>query len=72
VASAGSRFVYNGGGRAYVGVIAQEVQAIVPEAVERGRDGYLILYDKMGLKLQTYDHWVASGAQIPTLGPIEH
>jgi hypothetical protein len=45
----------------------------VPEAVEHGRDGYLrVLYDKMGLKLQTYDHWVASGAQIPTLGPIEH
>ena len=35
------RFAYNGSGRAYVGVMAQEVQALVPEAVVRGRDGYL-------------------------------
>ncbi len=28
-----NRFVYNGGGRAYVGVIAQEAQAIVREAL---------------------------------------
>ena len=35
------RFVYNGGHKAYVGVIAQEVQQVVPRAVERGSDGYL-------------------------------
>jgi hypothetical protein len=60
------RFSYNGSDRAYVGVIAQEVQAVMPEAVVRGRDGYLrVFYDKLGLKFQTYDHWVASGSRIP-------
>ena len=61
------RFSYNGSDRAYVGVMAQEVQTIVPEAVMRGRDGYLrVFYDKLGLKLQTYERWKASGGHIPT------
>jgi Protein of unknown function (DUF3300) len=34
------RFVYNGGQTAYVGVIAQEVQTVMPKAVVRDRDGY--------------------------------
>lgn len=60
------RFVYNGGGKAYVGVMAQEVQAAMPQAVTRDHDGYLrVSYDKFGLTFETYDHWVASGAQIP-------
>jgi hypothetical protein len=59
------RFAYNGSGRAYVGVMAQEVQALVPEAVVRGRDGYLrVYYDKVGVKFQTYDQWIASGARV--------
>ena len=38
----------------------------MPEAVERGRDGYLrVYYDKLGLRFQTYRQWTASGAQIP-------
>jgi hypothetical protein len=61
------RFSYNGSEQAYVGVIAQEVQTIVPEAVVRGRDGYLeVRYDKLGLKFQSYERWIASGARIPT------
>ena len=61
------RFTYNGGDRAYVGVIAQEVQAIMPEAVTRGSDGYLrVFYDKIGVKFETYDAWIASGARIPS------
>jgi hypothetical protein len=60
------RFSYNGSSEAYVGVIAQEVQAIVPQAVTRGRDGYLrVFYDKLGLTFQTYAHWIASGARVP-------
>ena len=60
------RFVYNGGHTAYVGVMAQEVQAVMPQAVTRGRDGYLrVFYDKLGVKFQTYDAWMASGARIP-------
>ena len=32
----------------------------------RGRDGYLkVLYDRLNLMFQTYDQWIASGAQVP-------
>ena len=31
------RFSYNGGGKTYVGVMAQEVQQVMPQAVARGR-----------------------------------
>ena len=61
------RFSYFGSGKAYVGVIAQEVQAVIPDAVTRGGDGYLrVYYDKLGLKFRSYHDWLASGAQIPT------
>jgi hypothetical protein len=53
--------------------MAQEVQTIMPEAVVRGRDGYLeVLYDKLGLKFQTYARWLASGARIPTIAHTRH
>ena len=42
------RFVYNGGNRAYVGVIAQEVQRVMPEAVAVDRDGYLRSFLRSG------------------------
>jgi hypothetical protein len=61
------RFSYFGSHKAFVGVIAQEVQAVMPDAVARGRDGYLrVYYDKLGVKFQTYRDWLAGGAQIPT------
>jgi len=61
------RFSYIGSGKAYVGVIAQEVQAVMPEAVIRGRDGYLrVYYHKLGLMFRTYRDWLADGSQIPT------
>ena len=64
------RFSYYGSDKAYVGVIAQEVQTVLPEAVIRGRDGYLIvLYDRLGLRMQTYDRWVASGSHVPNVSP---
>ena len=67
------RFTYNGGHTAYVGVMAQEVQSLVPEAVMRGRDGYLrVFYDKLGLTFQTYDAWIASGARIPAVTVVAH
>ena len=67
------RFAYNGGDKAYVGVMAQEVQAVMPEAVVRGRDGYLrVYYDKLGLKFQTYDEWIARGAQVPVIAQVSH
>jgi hypothetical protein len=61
------RFSYPGSDKAYVGVIAQEVQGVMPDAVTRGGDGYLrVYYEKLGLKLRSYHDWLASGAQIPT------
>ena len=45
------------------GLLAQEVQQVVPHAVARGTDGYLrVFYEKLGLKFETYDHWINSGA----------
>ena len=65
------RFSYLGSDKAYVGVIAQEVQAITPDAVTRGRDGYLrVYYDRLGLKFLSYKDWLASGARIPTRAGI--
>jgi hypothetical protein len=59
------RFAYNGSDKVYVGVMAQEVQMVRPDAVRRGRDGYLrVFYDRLGLKFETYDAWVA-GARVP-------
>jgi hypothetical protein len=61
------RFAYNGSNKAYVGVMAQEVRNVMPSAVVRGRDGYLLVfYDKIGVKFETYNRWVASGEHVPT------
>ena len=60
------RFSYLGSSKIYVGVIAQEVQELMPKAVTRGSDGYLrVHYKRLGLKFRTYRDWLASGAQIP-------
>jgi hypothetical protein len=67
------RFSYNGSDTAYVGVMAQEVQAVMPAAVARGRDGYLLVdYDRLGLRMQTWDGWVAAGRRIPDTAPLRH
>jgi Chaperone of endosialidase len=60
------RFAYNGSDKAYVGVMAQEVQQVMPDAVTRGSDGYLrVYYEKLGLTFRTYRDWLAGGAKIP-------
>jgi hypothetical protein len=67
------RFVYNGGHTAYVGVMAQEVQTVVPEAVTRAADGYMrVSYDLLGLPFETYEQWVATGAHLPSVKPAAH
>ena len=67
------RFVYNGGRAAYVGVMAQEVQIVMPEAVMRGADGYMrVSYDRLGLPFETYKQWVATGAHLPSAKPAAH
>ena len=65
------RFSYLGSSKAYVGVMAQEVERLMPEAVTRGSDGYLrVYYEKLGLKFRTYRDWLAAGAQIPSRSRI--
>jgi hypothetical protein len=60
------RFSYLGSKKAYVGVMAQEVQGVVPDAVTRGSDGYLrVYYEKLGLTFRTYRDWLAIGAKVP-------
>src|SRR5437773_1120760 len=67
------RFSYNGSDRAFVGVMAQEVQTVMPEAVTTGSDGSLrVFYDKVGVRFQTYEQWLKSGAQVPTGASIRH
>ena len=61
------RFSYLGSSKSYVGVMAQEVEHVMPAAVTRGADGYLrVYYDRLGLKLRSYDEWRATGAKIPS------
>jgi hypothetical protein len=67
------RFVYNGGHTAYVGVMAQQVQTVMPEAVTRGPNGYMrVSYDRLGLPFETYEQWVESGAHLPNVKPAAH
>ena len=57
------RFRYVGQNQFYVGVMAQEVAAIVPDAVVRGSDGYLqVNYDRLGLRLERWEDWSSSRA----------
>jgi hypothetical protein len=59
------RFRYIGSDQAYVGVMAQQVAAIVPEAVVMEPNGYLgVYYDRLGLKLQTWQEWQARKSAI--------
>lgn len=60
------RFQYNWSNEVYVGVIAQEVRTIRPDAVMLGRDGYLrVNYNRLGVRFQTWDDWVASSGGQP-------
>jgi len=55
------RYRYFGSDRAYVGVMAQEVLKIRPDAVARGSDGFLrVDYARLGLRLMTWREWAAS------------
>jgi hypothetical protein len=43
----------------FVGVIAQEIMAICPEAVSEGPGGYLrVDYDKLGMRMMTLNEWL--------------
>lgn len=61
------RFAYKGENGMYVGVMAQEVRSVAPAAVLNGRNGYLLVdYDKLCVRFQRYDQWIASGGHIPS------
>jgi hypothetical protein len=67
------RFSYNGSNKVYVGVLAQEVMAIRPDAAAVGQDGYLrVDYEKLGLKFETYRDWLRSGGQVQSSSAFRH
>jgi uncharacterized caspase-like protein len=58
------RYRYVGDDIFYVGVMAQEVAQREPDAVGRGKDGYLrVDYAKLGLRLLTYKEWTRRQAE---------
>jgi len=62
------RYRYLWSDQVYVGVMAQEVQEVTPEAVVRGADGFLrVDYRRLGLKLQTWEEWMISSRSKVTL-----
>ena len=59
------RYRYKWSDQVYVGVMAQEVAQIIPDAVERGADGYLrVDYARVGLTLTTWDQWLAADQKL--------
>jgi hypothetical protein len=57
-------FRYNWADQEYVGVVAQEVAKIAPNAVSRGPGGYLqVDYGKLGLRLESWDEWLREHPQ---------
>jgi hypothetical protein len=54
------RYRYHWSETLYVGVIAQEVAAVVPDAVTIGAGGFLeVDYARLGIELVTWDAWQA-------------
>lgn len=75
------RYRYVWSDQVYVGVMAQEVAAIEPDAVVSGPDGFLrVDYARLGMRLRTWDEWAAkssrqaawtaAGGTSPTLSSI--
>ena len=57
------RFRYTGETTDYVGVMAQEVLEVAPEAVVTRADGFLLVdYDALGIRMMTYTDWENSRA----------
>jgi len=56
------RFSYNDSDKVYVGVIAQEVERVMPDAVRRAPNGYLqVNYARVGVPMMTWEEWVEAG-----------
>ncbi len=57
------RYRYLWSDREYVGVMAQELREVRPEAVIEGADGFLrVDYAALGSRLQTWDGWRQTNA----------
>jgi hypothetical protein len=53
------RYRYLWDGTEYVGVMAQEVADVRPDAVVYGNDGFMrVDYARLGLRMQTWDTWL--------------
>ena len=62
------RYRYLWSDTVYVGVMAQEVAQVFPEAVVQGADGYLrVNYTALGLHMLTWDQWMASGQRFSAI-----
>ncbi len=62
------RFKYLWSDTDMVGVMAQEVLNVAPEAVITGEDGfYRVNYEKLGISMMTFDEWKALVADIDQL-----
>ncbi len=60
------RYSYLWSEREYVGVMAQDVANVEPDAVHRGADGWLrVDYSKLGTRLMTWDEW--RGPSLPEM-----
>ena len=56
------RFSYNGSDEVFVGVMAQEVARVMPDAVRRATNGYLqVDYARVGVPMMTWEQWVEAG-----------
>jgi hypothetical protein len=59
------RYRYLDSDQVYVGVMAQEVAMIEPDAVKHMPDGYhwRVDYSRLGMKLMTWEEWTETGTQ---------
>ncbi len=65
------RYRYLWSDTVYVGVMAQEVLAIVPDAVMIAEDGfYRVDYARLGLRMLTWDEWIEAGCNLAALSAV--
>ena len=58
------RYRYLWDATVYVGVMAQEVLAVAPEAVLRAPDGYFrVDYQRLNTRLFTWEEWIAQSSR---------